>query len=58
MTETEKIVRIFHESREMRDPERGAAVFVIAVSCVSKTAKLWRAGIFMTRRLSSGSLVS
>ena len=26
MTETERIVRIFHESWDLRDPERGAAV--------------------------------
>ena len=26
MTETERIVRIFHESWDMRDPDRGAAV--------------------------------
>ena len=26
MTETEKIVRIFHESWDMRDPDRGATV--------------------------------
>jgi hypothetical protein len=26
MTETEPIVRIFHESWDLRDPERGAAV--------------------------------
>lgn len=31
MTETERIVRIFHESWELRDPERGAAV--IAEDC-------------------------
>ncbi len=31
MTETEKIVRKFHESWDMRDPERGAAV--IAEDC-------------------------
>jgi len=26
MTETERIVRMFHESWDMRDPERGASV--------------------------------
>ena len=26
LTETERIVRIFHESWDLRDPERGAAV--------------------------------
>ena len=31
MTETEKIVRQFHESWDLRDPERGAAV--IAADC-------------------------
>ena len=31
MTETEKIVRIFHESWDMRDPDRGATV--IAEDC-------------------------
>ena len=31
MTETERIVRIFHESWDLRDPERGAAV--IAEDC-------------------------
>ena len=31
MTETERIVRIFHESWDMRDPDRGAAV--IAEDC-------------------------
>ena len=31
MTETEKIVRIFHESWDMRDPDRGATV--IADDC-------------------------
>ncbi len=31
MTEVERIVRIFHESWELRDPERGAAV--IAEDC-------------------------
>jgi steroid delta-isomerase-like uncharacterized protein len=31
MTETERIVRIFHESWDMRDPERGATV--IAENC-------------------------
>ena len=31
MTETERIVRIFHESWDLRDPERGAAV--IAADC-------------------------
>ena len=31
MTETERIVRIFHESWDMRDPDRGAAV--IADDC-------------------------
>ena len=31
MTETERIVRIFHESWDLRDPERGAAV--IAENC-------------------------
>lgn len=31
MTETEKIVRIFHESWDLRDPDRGAAV--IAADC-------------------------
>lgn len=31
MQETERIVRIFHESWDMRDPERGAAV--IAANC-------------------------
>ena len=31
MHETERIVRIFHESWELRDPERGAAV--IAADC-------------------------
>ena len=31
MTEAERIVRIFHESWELRDPERGATV--IADDC-------------------------
>ncbi len=31
LTETERIVRIFHESWDLRDPQRGAAV--IAVDC-------------------------
>ncbi len=31
MTETERIVRIFHESWDLRDPDRGAAV--IAEDC-------------------------
>jgi len=31
MKETERIVRVFHESRDMRDPDRGAAV--IAADC-------------------------
>ncbi len=31
MTEVERIVRIFHESWDLRDPERGAAV--IADDC-------------------------
>ena len=31
MTETERIVRIFHESWDLRDPERGASV--IAENC-------------------------
>ena len=31
MTETERIVRIFHESWDMRDPDRGATV--IADDC-------------------------
>jgi len=31
MTETERIVRIFHESWDLRDPQRGAAI--IAEDC-------------------------
>ena len=31
MTETERIVRIFHESWDLRDPDRGATV--IAENC-------------------------
>ena len=32
MTETEKIVRIFHESWDMRDPDRGATVIAMLIT--------------------------